>query len=207
MKTYDKPKRADYEEFLFRSVFKAYGPRADYLDACTKTSYRDFCRTMHGFGKLQNKKSIYDSALTTLQDQFRNIPSDQTVRDQNSFDNWHESVTKQIIQVFCDDSRDKSFKVFAGQLQKWINMTFKNIFVCGDQRVRGYDRLYEFCHMPIDNVILGQLKKMGIRSSNVWSKWNYPDYLEFQKSLRAKFNGQPLLNVEFFLYNEGTDRQ
>lgn len=197
MKLYPKPNREDYEEFLIQVVYR---PHSDYLTACIKAAYRDVCRTMRGFGRLTNKSFIHDKALATLTKQFKDLLANNNICNQSSFDEWHERINAKIIEIF----RDGSFTLYSGQSQKWINMTFKNIYVCGNQRLDGFDSFYSYCHMPVDNIILGQLEKQGIKKpSKAWSKWTYPEYLNFQIELRSHFKNQPLLNVEHFMWIEG----
>jgi hypothetical protein len=55
---------------------------------------------MHVFGQLASRNAIYQRASTTLTDRFRDILSDPTVTYQDSFDRWHDLVTKKITEVF-----------------------------------------------------------------------------------------------------------
>src|ERR1700722_18328318 len=190
MRRYPKPNRKDYEKFLIQIVYRPY---EDYLLACVKTSYRDFCRTMHGLSKLQARDSIYKQASTSLTSAFRTLSNETRILDQPAFDKWHERTSNEIVSIF--DAA--SFPVFAGQTQKWINMTFKSVFVCGDDLVPGFGPFYDHCHMPIDNVILDQLEERRLpRPPKAWSRWDYPEYYEFQNKLRSWCDNQPLLNVE-----------
>jgi len=197
MTEYSHPSRDDYEEFLIQVV---YGPCADYLVGCIEAAYRDFCRTMRGFATAPSRNVAYCQALTTLLDRFRSLPNDDTIQNQTTFDDWHKQTSDLLLASF----RENDFTIFAGQAQKWINMTFKNSFVCGSARVPGFDGLYDFCHMPIDNVVLDVLADSGVtRPSAAWSRWDYDAYFAFQKLLREKFGNQPLLNVEQQLWLEG----
>jgi len=193
MKRYPKP---DYEEFL---VQVAYGPCTDYLSACVSAPYLDFCRTMHGFGKVTDRQQIRQDASAKVLSCFSRIRTYPS-QTQKEFDCWHSSVCRTLIQLF----QSGGFQIYAGQSQKWINIAFKNIFACGEKRVPGFQPVYEFCHMPIDNVVLDQLSKGGIaKPDKAWSRWNYEEYFQFQKQLREWYRGQPLLNVEHQLWIEG----
>ena len=192
MKQYPKP---DFEEFL---VQIAYGPCTDYLSACVAAPYLDFCRTMHGFGTLRNKDQIRKTAFSRLLSSINNIAA-QPPRSQEMFDRWHQDSSETLIREF----RKGGFDVYAGQSQKWINIALKYIFVCGKKRISGFQSVYRFCHMPIDNVVLRQLPKDMTRPSKAWSRWNYEEYFLFQKQLREFYGGQPLLNVEHQLWIDG----
>jgi len=196
MKMYTKPTRVDYEEFLIQIV---YGPCTDYLLACIRAAYLDFCRTMHGFSKVVDKQTIHNTAVQEMHERFCLLPSSQ-ISEQDHFDAWHRQTSDSLVNIYADGS----FNMFAGQTQKWINMTFKNIFVCGDTRLSGYDPLYPFCHMPVDNVVLDQLAEEGLEMpARAWSRWAYDDYLAFQVKLRRWCRNQPLLNVEHGMWIDG----
>lgn len=194
MKPYPKP---DYEEFLVQVV---YGPCTDYLKACVSAPYLDFCRTMHGFGQMKNKDKIHENAFTKVLSEFKKLSTNPT-ETQSAFDLWHRELSTVIITIF---HRGGFFNFYDGQSQKWINIAFKNIFACGEKRVPGFQPVYDFCHMPIDNVILNHLPKAGItKPEKAWSRWNYDEYFQFQKQLRNLYGGQPLLNVEHQLWIDG----
>jgi len=191
MKRYPKP---DYEEFL---VQVAYGK--DYLDGCIGSAYSDFCRTMHRFGKLPNKDSIYEKASFKVRNAVNAIASTPP-QTQSEFDKWHRSLSKALIDIF----KNANFDFHAGQAQKWINMTLKNIFVCGEKRLPGFQPVYEFCHMPIDKVVLKRLKEENVTiPAKAWSRWDYEKYFQFQMQLREWSGGQPLLNIEHPLWIDG----
>jgi hypothetical protein len=190
VKCFPKP---DFEEFL---VQVAYGK--DYLNGCIGFAYLDFCRTMHGFGKLPNKDSIYSRASTKVRNAVNAIVSTPP-QTQLEFDKWHRNLSEALIGIF----RNTTFDFHAGQAQKWINMTLKNIFVCGEKRLSVFQPTYEFCHMPIDNVVLRQLPKEILTPAEPWSRWSYEEYSQFQRKLWEWYGGQPLLNVEHELWIDG----
>lgn len=193
MRQYPKP---DYEEFLVQVV---YGPCTDYLSACVSAPYLDLCRTMHGFGKVDNREAIRKEACSQILNRFEDLRR-QPPRTQEAFDQWHRNLSISMVELF----RRREFTIYGGQTQKWVNIAFKNIFACSEKRVPGFHLVYSFCHMPIDNVVLGQLKTQTVPvPDKAWSRWSYDEYLDFQKALRARFAGQPLLNVEHQLWIEG----
>lgn len=194
MKLYQKP---NYEEFLVQVM---YGPCTDYLAACVRTPYLDFCRTMHGFGHLKEKDDLRDEATAKLYKRFRVLAASPP-KTKGEFDRWHRSCSEMLIETF----RRGGFRdLHAGQAQKWINIAFKNIFVCGKNRIPGFDSVYSFCHMPIDKIVLAQLKSAGMAiPKQAWSRWSYKDYIQFQHEICNQFKGQPLLNVEHEIWIEG----
>ena len=191
---YPKPNRTDYEEFLIQLF---YGSHSDYLIGCIKSSYLDVCRTLRGFGKHPQKDEIYIKVQDYLVKRFKNLKEDNSIVSQDSFDLWHRQTGNKIIRIFSDGC----FSIHYGQAQKWINMTFKSVYVCGSKRLPNYESFYDYCHIPIDNIILDMLNKIGIKAIKIaWSKWEYNDYISFQKNIRNRFNKQPLLNIEHNLW-------
>jgi hypothetical protein len=49
---------------------------------------------------------------------------------------------------------------FVGQAQKWVNMTMKYIFTVGEQRIPGFDLVYTYCHVPLDNILLEKIREI-----------------------------------------------
>ena len=80
-------------------------------------------------------------------------------------------------------------------------MTFKYLFTLGESRVPGFESVYSFCHVPLDNIVLDSLVKYDLpKPSIAWSKINdYNEYLDYQKAIRHKFDKDPL-DVEFYLW-------
>src|ERR1700730_8802071 len=89
-----------------------------------------------------------------------------------------------------------------GHGQKWINMTFKYLFVMGDTRVPGFLHLYDLCHVPFDIIFIDALRENHDFENLpcAWSKLdNYNIYLNRQRWVRDRFNLSPL-DVEFRLW-------
>jgi len=77
-------------------------------------------------------------------------------------------------------------------------MTFKYIYSYGNKYLDGYDELYLFCHVPLDNILIDELKSFNSpKLKTSWSRINnYETYLEYQIWFREKFSDLPL-DVEF----------
>ncbi|MGL5152426.1 MAG: hypothetical protein ACRC7N_17860 [Clostridium sp.] len=181
----------DYKEFL---IFLYFGKNKDYMENCLNRAYRDFNIILHGFAKLKDKDKCYEEAKEYLRDRIIGLRSNK-IKNQKEYDVWHEDT--------CNGLKDKfNFyeynEFYIGQSQKWINMTLKYIFLHGKDRIPGLTYLYNFCHIPIDNIIL---KKLNFDFNVAWSKLNdYQVYIEFQKNIRDK-NIIPL-DFEFKLFME-----
>jgi len=187
-------KPADYETCLVTFFF---GRGEDYISLCHKRAYRDMQRTLDGIGKLEKGKAVRqqaNAALSRMFEEIRKMPSPTQVK----FDNWHRAACKELKEIYAN-SGYKFFRV--GQAQKWLNMTFKYIFVMGDQRIGGFDHLYDFCHVPLDNVLLEAIDEHHFQPLDcAWSQLDdYRAYLERQRWFRTRFDIAPL-DVEFFLW-------
>lgn len=187
--------RADYESYLV-SVY--FGSNPDLLTACINRAYRDFNRTLHGFGSFENAGETYSQAVSLLKDSLDGLKA--TSASQISvevFDNWHKVTCERLISLF----ESHGHHLFVGQAQKWVNMTMKYIFTVGEQRVSGFGSVYPYCHVPFDNILLKQLEKYNFPALNcAWSRLDkYDEYLERQKWIRQKFSFAPM-DVEFQLW-------
>jgi hypothetical protein len=89
-----------------------------------------------------------------------------------------------------------------GQAQKWLNMSMKYLFTLGERRVPGFAHLYQFAHIPIDNVFLKSATALGGPSLHVpWSRLDdYATYLSCQQAFRNLFGGSIPLEAEFRLW-------
>jgi len=166
-------------------------------DACIKRAYLDVCRTMHGIGKKQNEIS-YAILNNFIKEICKEVTSMKFI-SQNNFDEWHEEKCNGLIEQF---KKTLNYKISYGQAQKWINMTFKYLFVLGERKINNIAMNYEFFHIPIDNIVLDKLSAMGIsKLKTSWSRVDkYEDYLDYQNKVRSKFQGQIPMDVEFRIF-------
>jgi hypothetical protein len=188
--------RSDYEDCLIVLYFG----RGEPLSLCLRRAYRDFQRTLHGiskrndFAKAEKARGGADEALTQMITAIRGM--DRVT--QAKFDNWHREGCQRLAAIYRK-SGYSSFHV--GQAQKWFNMTFKYIFVMGEQRIPGFGHLYDLCHVPLDTILMDALRPYGFEPlPSAWSKLNdYDLYLERQHWIRSRFPLSPL-DVEFCLW-------
>lgn len=187
--------RADWEDYLILLYFG----RSGYFDGCIDRAYRDFNRTLHGIGCLDKKEEIYIKAKTELVKFLFRLKENADVADQKMFDNWHKLTCDALSSVYREHGYDY---FYVGQAQKWINMTFKYIFAMGEDRIPGFENFYNFCHVPIDNILLRALEKYQAPPITcAWSRLNdYRKYLDFQLWVRNNFDYIPM-DVEFRLFN------
>jgi hypothetical protein len=186
------PTRADCENFLVRAYF---GRLDDPLKACLKRAYRDVARTLHGIGELQRNPKT--EAERFLNGRFECVRAPAALT-QDRFDEWHRDTCDKLKRIYEKSGYDQ---FYVGQSQKWINMTFKYIFTLGEDRIHGYGHLYDFCHIPFDNIIIDKLRSQGFQfRPDPWSHLDpYDTYLEGQNWVRKECNLVPL-DVDFRLW-------
>jgi hypothetical protein len=184
-------RRLDYEDYLIHLIFGAEG---DHLQKCLRRAYLDFNRTLHGIRKNEN---IYQAGADALRRRFESIQRAE-ISTQDQFDEWHKDSCVKLAAEY--EERGYS-SLYVGQAQKWLNMTFKYIFVFGEERVPGYSHLYGFCHVPLDNILLEAVENHSFEPLLcAWSRLNdYEVYLNRQRWFRSNFPQAPL-DVEFSLW-------
>ena len=107
----------------------------------------------------------------------------------DDFDKWHDSL--------CSNN---SYGMKYGLWQKFINMTFKNLF-CVKTMFCEFDSIWDKCHCPIDTIIsksiYEQLKEMGVEKSELelsykisqsdkeinWNNISQENYKKLQKQI------------------------
>ncbi len=144
------------------------------------------------------RRVLQNHAADYLFRQFSDLQDGVKPKNQEDYDYWHRMTCGELISLY----EKHGYERFCfGQGQKWINMAFKYIYVLGEDRVFGFGELYEFCHVPIDNILIKQLEKYGFpRPSRPWSRLgDYDEYLSLQLWIRKRFSLLPL-DVEFLLW-------
>ena len=191
-----KATRSDYEEYL---VYLYFGAGPDYLQKTVDRAYRDCNRTLHEMSSLPSKDALREEAQKELRQILDDLRQNRVVNCQSEFDGWHRTACQRIIAFY---DRYGYHRMHVGQAQKWINMTFKYIFVLGENRVPGFGDWYQYCHVPFDNILLKRLAdRYGFPKFGCsWSRIDdYDEYLSRQEWIRKRFSSVPL-DVEFQLW-------
>ena len=162
----------------------------DIITLAITKSYRDLMRTIRGFSRNPEHDAIIKNARETLYDAITTILSAE-INTQTDFDSLHKAACHNLILSF----KGQPFTI--GQAQKWINMTFKNLHLLD---YPGVEKVYEYCHVPIDNYILNIT---NYTMEKAWSKLNnYCEYIEYQNWFRNKYPNDIPLDKEFYLWLE-----
>jgi hypothetical protein len=194
---YLPPSREEHFDFLVRCYF---GQGTDLMQLCVHRAYLDLNRTLHGFAKHKNADLLRKSAYKCVIKLLKALPS-REISSQHQFDEWHEAACAQLRHLY----RNHGFVRFSvGQAQKWLNMSMKYVFTLGEGRLPGFASLYQFAHIPIDNVFLQIAVALGVPSLRVpWSRLDdYVTYLRYQLAFRDLFRGSFPLAAEFKLWLE-----
>jgi hypothetical protein len=186
--------RTDYESFLIQVYFgKSYFDQP-FL-ACVDRAYLDFNRTLHNLQKCPRAIERRGEARNWLAAKINALSDASGIVSQENFDKWHRDTCACLISTF----QEVNFPFYAGQAQKWINMTLKYVFSFGEDRLSGFAALYELCHAPIDQIVIDRLARVRRdfpKSSKPWSRIDYGEYIECQQWIRNNFEIPPL-DVEF----------
>ena len=97
---------------------------------------------------------------------------------------------------------------FYGQVQKWVNITLKNMLVM-ELWDKDFEKIRNCLHVPIDNVILKPIKcDLGISFSvKSWSRWNSCEYKKLQVDIRDKLKNKSPIDWEYEKWSEETVAQ
>lgn len=170
-----------------------FGAGTDPIKQCVDRAYRDFNRTMHG---LKSCPLAGEAGRRFLSGRLRDIETSNEIHDQSSFDAWHERGCRGLIAAV----RDAGYTdMHIGQAQKWLNMALKYAFVFPVEQLSAFEKIFPWCHVPIDNIILKCVEFKGAPTfDTAWSRIeNYEAYMAFQRWVRLAFPGQAPLAVEF----------
>lgn len=187
----------DVLDFYKRILFGSY---SDPFEAACFRAYRDFNRTLHlseaGIDDADMRISLRQRVTSIIRESVAEL-LDSKCKSQDEFDKWHKKTTEKIRDWY----RKKEVDFTYGHAQKWLNMALKYLYTLG---ACDFKELTRFFHPPLDNYILQAAKKMlGInKPHDAWSTWDdYSDYLNYQKQLRDKIDGQSLFRWEFHTWN------
>ena len=167
----------------------------DTISLAMEKAYHDLQRTIRGFSNHPKHDLISRAARKTLHQSITAMLSAE-INSQAEFDKLHKAACFELIDSFGE----QTFTV--GQAQKWVNMTFKYLHLLDYPQV---ERVYEYCHVPIDSYILNATNYTMIQA---WSKIiDYHAYLGYQKWFRENYPNDIPLDKEFYLWLEEAKKQ
>lgn len=184
---------------------------------CAYRAYRDLNRTLtvNKDNSEKERKEIVHGICNKIIINIKALFNQTCDKD---FNNEHHEICKKLIECVNDESNllkslESETNIFSyGQAQKWINMTLKYMWLLGflENKIKT-----EYLHVPVDsyiikavwekeNITLPIVKKLkngsrGAYSSEKvksWSKWDYDDYKEFQRSLKDALGNENRIEWE-----------
>lgn len=180
-------------------IEKLFG-KSPTIEVCAKKAYRTLQRNLGGIGKMdEQEKRAWRSGVEKLIDRCITDLLSQKLHTQKEFDTWHNETCEEIIKISRNVPEYIGRGFAYGLAQKWLNIAIKNMIVV-EQWESQLDRIKQYLHVPVDNYIMGEAQAnegMIIPSNQPWSKWEYTEYITFQKALREKLNGTPPIEWEF----------
>ena len=166
------------------------------VEQVIRCAYRDMCRTIRYSGKTADDiRQLYAGGSQKIHFGLYKMIC---ANSQNEFDQAHRHTCEGLIEMF--DFHD--VKLYYGQAQKWVNMTFKYLHIL---KLEEYDLKpsFPYLHVPLDSVVLKKANKqfkLGIKDFT-WSRYDYQTYIMIQNRIKAALNGQNPLIWEFESWN------
>ena len=213
---YEAKAEEDFKE-LCRSTYgenhnKEYRFELALCQWASDKAYRDFCRTIKfkepDTDNARMKKRM--EATGIICEKIRELTAD------TDYDKWHEDVCEEIqkeYKNFINDTKHGNDTLTVGQIQKWLNMTIKwlwmyNSCVKNIEYFKGIIDHTKDLHIPLDSYILAYIKKelgLGLEESSAWSQISkYDDvYLKYQTEFKTKLtSGESPIEWELVHWKE-----
>ncbi len=165
-------------------------------------AYRDVCRTISFKNTGENIEIQKNRMLKRID--VTNIIYDG-IKQIDDYDKWHNEICNLIQQQYDGFvSHEDNNTLYIGQVQKWLNMTIKWLWIYNSVNPNDYFKTIsdhkKDLHIPLDSFIIKYLKtEYGIDiSPPEWSRINdYNEiYFEYQKQLRKKLGEQSPIEWE-----------
>ena len=165
--------------------------------AAVKLGYLDMCRTCHGIGaKVSDAQR--KASFKTLGEEIKGLLSDSSIDSQEAFDAKH----KVLCNKYMDLLKKYGYAIKYGQAQKVVNMALKYLFCCEDADLD----IFQYCHMPLDGLILNWCKKefkISVNSDkDAWSKLSKEKYTDITKAIFCKLKSSS--DVKYSIGGEKT---
>ena len=165
--------------------------------AAVHLGYLDMCRTCHGIGaKVSDAQR--KASFKTLGEEINGLLSDSSIDSQEAFDAKHKVLCKKYMDLL----KKYGYAIKYGQAQKVVNMALKYLFCCEDADLD----IFQYCHMPLDGLILNWCKKefkISVNSDkDAWSKLSKEKYTDITKAIFCKLKSSS--DVKYSIGGEKT---
>lgn len=166
-------------------------------EQCASQAYLDFCRTIKYTGKDETKQ------FEQAKKQFRQVICEKIAEEilkmlseseSTNFDHWHKE-TCCSLKKYINENLNSILKedFYYGQVQKWLNMTIKYMFLLGLWNEE-FKNIESELHVAVDNYILKAISDKSnpynlkpekiLKPTEPWSRWDCCNYTNFQTALK-----------------------
>lgn len=171
-----------------------FGDFSDPMKAASSRAYRDMNRTIRFNSLPSNIRMNLREDVTAIFEREIPLLISEGVKRQEDFDDWHFNTCYAIRKLY----RDNGVALTFGQAQKWVNMTFKYLYMLEKY---SFEEIFCYLHIPLDNYVFDIARDaLEIERPKIaWSKWDEYDkeYLPYQKKIREKVKECEPLRWEF----------
>ena len=178
-----------------QEVLAAWSDRIELVHS----DYRDLNRTLHGLAQLPDAVKLSTRASAEVRSALVELATSAGVSTQAGFDTWHRDACAHLCALYAEHG----FPLFCVGTRRsgstWRSSTFtssaKSVYVASK-------RLYGFGHVPLDRVMLNQLREHGAPPlSSPWSRLlDYGEYMELHRWIHRRFPASAPLAIEFHLW-------
>ena len=209
-------------EFLLYSYFGIVNEEVmeeeDVALKCAHRAYLDLCRTIEFNEELKGIKGSEEKCSKYIKAEFCNIIcltivsqiKEVLYNNEKSFDDKHKTICSNIItkanSVMFKWKNEEYEKILVndltyGQVQKWLNMTLKYLYLLGVWKDE-LSSLKDELHIPVDSFVMEAANKddrfkvnipyknkegkgkYSENNSKPWSGWDFKEYVDFQNSFK-----------------------
>ena len=176
--------KVDKDRFDFL-MYAYFGAEENPYIAASIRAYRDLCRTLRFYGGsgFEYRKYIDNLLEIRINDLLK-----VSIKSQEQYDDWHHALCDEMVAYY----KTTGVEFNMGHAQKWVNMTFKYLYIHGGVDISGVS---DFLHIPLDIYVFSvvEAELLISRPCNAWSKIaDYSVYIEYQKEIRKKIDILPL---------------
>ena len=210
---YQKKSEEDFNELCRKTYGKnhniKYSPELSLCQWASDKAYRDVCRTItfSDADKDHARMKKRMDATKIICDRIGGLNLD------TNYDQWHQELCEKIDELydgFIDNKKLNIRTLSVGQIQKWINMTMKWLWIYtstvdSPEYFQGISAQTDKLHIPLDSYILAYIKEnhsLQLSQSSTWSQ--ITDYEKVYRKYQENFHnilGETQSPIEWELAN------
>lgn len=181
-----------------------FGSNNDLIVSASDRAYRDISRTLRMDGiDSKDREHLRTEAIGQLRTCIDMLQRAMP-HNQQAFDVWHERTCYDIRGIYISAHVPLTF----GQVQKWVNMTLKYLYVLGERALDGF---LDYFHVPLDDhtFMIAKRDLRIPRPKELWNRWDdySNEYMKYQLELRARISGCSPFQWEMVSWNPEHEKQ